>query len=429
MAERTNFPAEIQLIRNKGFQITNEDTRKQLEEKWGEAFLWSLRAIYSHKMFTSCNHNVHLFANGENPPTPILHRYRNTAVIDLQRGLAVPAREAFHSLFGLEDLGDGLDEIRQDEARALVAIALGYLEIELEGDKPKNPKKHRDWKSPNQAAKSYIKMRQTRNFFQVLNLGAPTPKPDLHLIAKLEEIEIPYSLIRPDAAKVEELANEIRAHGGLIHPVTVIWLGENRYRLVAGRRRYAAYKLLGWTSIPVRIIAGDEPHLISTQIIENDGRLDMDPFTRADAYSRLKLAIEARDGQCSNKGLAAELGVTPQMVSEVLKIKELPETFRDQVRELGLGHRATVDLVRDVTKTANPEDVQNRVAAQKAKPTKVEAEDSNIKAPKARLRGKTIKYEKDGNKLIIKSPHAEGMSNEDLVEWFEAIIKKLKEGG
>jgi hypothetical protein len=154
----------------------------------------------------------------------------------------------------------------------------------------------------------------------------------------------------------------------------------------------------------------------------------MDPFIRADAYLNLKRAIEAKAGQCSNKDLASALGVTPQKVSEVFKLLELPEVLREQVRALDLGHRATVDMVRDLIKAANPEVVLKQITTQKSKPTIVQAEESSGNTPRGKSRRKTVKFEQDGFELIIKPPHGEQPSNETLIERLEAIIKRLKAG-
>jgi ParB/RepB/Spo0J family partition protein len=332
-------------------------------------------------------------------------------------------------LLGLEDRGDGYDDLRRGEALTLSATLQGYISFRPDNPADVNSVKSHRYPSPSDQLVRYVLGRATRPYEDLLSIAKTCERPDLQARIDLDKLEIPENLIRSEPREVQALADEIAAHGGLINPITVIWVSRGTFRLVAGRRRYAAYKLLGWPSIPVRIIAGDEAHLISTQIIENDARLDMDPFTRADAYVTLKRALEAKSGECSNKDLAHALGVTPQRVSEVLKLLELPDTLRERVRQLGMGHRATVDVVRDLTKAENPEDVLKQITAQKTKPSRGQAEDSIEKAPTGKLRRKTVKFEQDGFELSVKSPNHEPPSTEVLIAKLEAFIKKLKADG
>lgn len=158
-----------------------------------------------------------------------------------------------------------------------------------------------------------------------------------------------------------------------------------------------------------------ESQLVAAQILEKDARRpDMDLFDRADAYASLRASIEKERGQCSNKDLAEVLGVTPQKVSEVIKLLELPHKFRDKVRDLDLGHRATVDMVRDLIKAESPEDILEQV--------------SDRKPSTGKMRRKTMKFEQSGYEVIIKSPDAEQPSNEAMIEQLELVIKKLKDG-
>jgi ParB family transcriptional regulator, chromosome partitioning protein len=54
---------------------------------------------------------------------------------------------------------------------------------------------------------------------------------------------------RQDLGDIEALANSIAATG-LLHPITVDATGN----LLAGARRLAACKQLGWSEIPVRVV-------------------------------------------------------------------------------------------------------------------------------------------------------------------------------
>lgn len=431
MAKQTNFPEEIQLIRNKTLRITSKKTLEELDGLWSDSLLTMIARSYNRNVDFCGDYRVLLFrSQPASPPWPILDRRMGGTgkVVDLAHSVSIGSQEGFRMLLGLEDRGDGHDDLRREEALTLSAALQGYISFRPDKPLPADCEHHKELRLPSEQLVRYVIGRATRSYEDLLSIAKPCERPELQTRAGLDKIEIPQDLIR-EPNEVQTLADEIEAHGGLINPITVIWVSRGQFRLIAGRRRYAACKLLGWSSIPVRIIAGDEVHLISTQIIENDARLNMDPFVRADAYVALKRALEAKSGECSNKDLAHALGVTPQRVSEVLKLLELPEPLREQVRELGLGHRATVDLVRDLIKAENPDDVLKQTLAEKPNATKRSTEVSDGKATTGKVRRKTLKFQQDGYELIIKSPHAEAPSNEMLIERLEAIIKRLKAEG
>jgi len=56
---------------------------------------------------------------------------------------------------------------------------------------------------------------------------------------------------------LEELAESIRTHG-VITPVVVRRIGEDRYQLIAGERRYRASRLAGLDELPARVLEVDE---------------------------------------------------------------------------------------------------------------------------------------------------------------------------
>jgi len=80
---------------------------------------------------------------------------------------------------------------------------------------------------------------------------------------------------RKDYGNIDELADSIKERG-LLHPILVRPKGELLFELVAGGRRFAAIKRLGWTEVPVRIIEGeDELSLRTYELLENVMRKDL----------------------------------------------------------------------------------------------------------------------------------------------------------
>ena len=108
------------------------------------------------------------------------------------------------------------------------------------------------------------------------------------------------------------------AREGQIAPVALRLQGES-YDVVYGHRRVAACRSLGR---PVRavVVDTDVRGLVARMLIENAQRRDMSPIERAVQYRKL-----IAQGIMQREEIAQLLGVTPQQVSNVLVLGEIPE--------------------------------------------------------------------------------------------------------
>lgn len=89
-----------------------------------------------------------------------------------------------------------------------------------------------------------------------------------------------------EVEKLYQLQESIKNHG-LLQPVIVEQVGE-RYKVVAGERRFRAIQNLGWANVPVRIVDNlDESKRIQIQITENLNREDITPIERSRAVMKL----------------------------------------------------------------------------------------------------------------------------------------------
>jgi ParB/RepB/Spo0J family partition protein len=86
---------------------------------------------------------------------------------------------------------------------------------------------------------------------------------------------------------IEVLAESVKAEG-LINPPTVTPLEDGTYRVVAGRRRIAAVRLLKWKDAPVRVInEADAGRLETIGLAENVNRQDTHPLDEAETFKKL----------------------------------------------------------------------------------------------------------------------------------------------
>lgn len=130
-----------------------------------------------------------------------------------------------------------------------------------------------------------------------------------------------------DRHELRLLAESIRDLGCL-HPPTVRPLGDGRFEIVEGERRYRAMSgMLGWDEIPVTVADMDDATASRAMLVENLGRVDLDPLTEADAYQaridRFGLTVAQ---------VAEWAGVNPSRVSARLRLLKLVPQAQHLIR-------------------------------------------------------------------------------------------------
>jgi len=94
---------------------------------------------------------------------------------------------------------------------------------------------------------------------------------------------VPLSVLVPQAQprrrfeNLEALAESIREKG-VLQPLLVRPLGDGRYAIVAGERRYRAAKMAGLTEVPVRVLDLSEKEARLLALVENLQREDLNPY-------------------------------------------------------------------------------------------------------------------------------------------------------
>jgi ParB family chromosome partitioning protein len=154
---------------------------------------------------------------------------------------------------------------------------------------------------------------------------------------------IPVSAIEPlpgqprkrfDESALEELAQSI-AQRGVIQPVIVTALGQGRYRLVAGERRWRAAQKARLHEIPALIRELDEREVMALALIENLQREDLNPVEEGRAYQRLA------DGEgLTQADIARLVDKSRSHVANLQRLLQLPDAVLDRVEEgtLSMGH-------------------------------------------------------------------------------------------
>jgi ParB family transcriptional regulator, chromosome partitioning protein len=158
-----------------------------------------------------------------------------------------------------------------------------------------------------------------------------------------------------DEGALHELANSIREHG-VLQPILVRPLGENRYQLVAGERRWRASKEAGLAAIQALVEEIDDDTALEIAIIENLQREDLSPLEEATMYDRM-----IHEHGYSIRKLADKLGKDKGYLENRLRLADAPE----EIRELVSLRKDTLSHAYELLKVDDPKK-RRRLAGQVA---------------------------------------------------------------
>jgi ParB family chromosome partitioning protein len=176
-----------------------------------------------------------------------------------------------------------------------------------------------------------------------------------------QQNEVPISSISPNPRQPrtvfdEDALNELIAsikEIGILQPPVVRKVSEGRYELIMGERRFRAAKAAGLKSIPVIIRQTPDNELLREALIENIHRSQLNPLEEAAAYAGL-----LSDFGCTHDELATKLGRSRPLISNMLRLLNLPPTVQRKVAAgvISAGHaRALLGLSdeKEIEKLAN----------------------------------------------------------------------------
>ena len=141
-----------------------------------------------------------------------------------------------------------------------------------------------------------------------------------------------------DESSLKELAASIAATG-VVQPVLVRALPDQRFQLIAGERRWLASKLAGKATVPAILRQVSDEQAMEMTIVENLQRTDLNPMEQARAYDRLSHHFKMTQEQ-----MAQRTGKDRASVSNFLRLLRLPAEVQQQVESgvLSFGHARTL---------------------------------------------------------------------------------------
>ncbi|MDA3953948.1 MAG: ParB/RepB/Spo0J family partition protein [Bacteroidales bacterium] len=145
---------------------------------------------------------------------------------------------------------------------------------------------------------------------------------------------------------LEELAKSIRELG-IIQPITVRNLNDNKFQLISGERRLRAAHLAGLKKIPAFIRFADDQGMLEMALVENIQREDLDSIEVAISYQRLM-----EECKLTQESLSERVGKKRSTISNYLRLLKLPAEIQLGIRDkqISMGHaRALVNFDNDKT--------------------------------------------------------------------------------
>ena len=160
-----------------------------------------------------------------------------------------------------------------------------------------------------------------------------------------------------DEDQLTELALSIK-EVGLLQPPVVRSIGNGKYQLIMGERRFRAAKLAGLKSIPVIVRQTSDDQLLREALIENIHRSQLDPLEEGAAYQQL-----LNDFSYTHDELAVKLSKSRPAITNTMRLLNLPPSVQRKVAAgiISAGHaRALLSL----TDEKEIENLANRIVAE-----------------------------------------------------------------
>lgn len=144
-----------------------------------------------------------------------------------------------------------------------------------------------------------------------------------------------------DQDALQELATSIRELG-IIQPITLRQVADDKYQIIAGERRWRASQLAGLETIPAYIRTVNDENVMELALVENLQRQDLNAIEIALAYEHL-----LEGSGMTQERISERVGKSRTAITNYLRLLKLPAQVQMalQKKELDMGHaRALLSL-------------------------------------------------------------------------------------
>src|SRR5512145_751590 len=195
-----------------------------------------------------------------------------------------------------------------------------------------------------------------------------TPRPANDLLPSTLKLDVLQAgkyqpRTRMDEGSLYELAESIKAQG-VMQPILVRPVGENRFEIIAGERRTRAAKLAGLDEVPVLVKDVPDEAAAAMALIENIQREDLNPLEEAQGIARL-----VNEFHLTHEQAAQAVGRSRSAASNLLRLLNLAEPVQQMLMagDIDMGHaRALLPLERAAQITAANQIAQKKLSVREA---------------------------------------------------------------
>ncbi|WP_347838884.1 ParB/RepB/Spo0J family partition protein [uncultured Draconibacterium sp.] len=166
--------------------------------------------------------------------------------------------------------------------------------------------------------------------------------------AGMDEIELSKIEANPfqprskfDDEALQELSASIKEIG-LIQPITLRKISDDKYQIIAGERRFRASQLAGLKKIPAYVRKAKDDGMLEMALVENIQREDLDAIEIALSYQRLMDELEY-----TQEELSGRVGKKRSTIANYLRLLKLPAIVQKGLidKQISMGHaRAIINI-------------------------------------------------------------------------------------
>ena len=137
-----------------------------------------------------------------------------------------------------------------------------------------------------------------------------------------------------DEEALQELAVSIKEIG-IIQPITLRQVADNRFQIIAGERRWRASQIAGLKAIPAYIRTINDENVMEMALVENIQREDLNAIEIALAYEHL-----LEETGMTQEKVSERVGKSRTAITNYLRLLKLPAQIQMalQKHEIDMGH-------------------------------------------------------------------------------------------
>lgn len=155
-----------------------------------------------------------------------------------------------------------------------------------------------------------------------------------------------------DETYLQDLASSIKERG-VLQPILVKEIGDNKFEIVAGERRWRASKISGLVDIPAIVLDISTEAAMEIALIENIQREQLSPIEEAGAIDRL-----IKNHGYTHEKLSGKIGRSRSHITNMLRLLLLPH----EVQELLDDNKISMGHARALVNEANPLEMAQYIA-------------------------------------------------------------------